>query len=273
MPEINVVTDSATLEQIKATLGDEKFEKISLLTRSFITPLLEDMEEGIGRFFQNIARSHTLIEIYRTLNPKDENEKAAYSDLLRSAVVFAHASLEDMLRTLATNFMPEAGETVLDNIPLKGLNNGNGRAEKFTLGKLAQHRGKLVEELIRESVEQHLERSNYNNTVEIAALLQNIGLDPSEHKHHFRSLDEMMRRRHQIVHRADRLDTTGHESWYVRPIEVEEVNGWITTLISFATEVMVKASLLKSLDFDQFAENLKEVEVELKPAKLPQDVS
>ena len=56
--------------------------------------------------------------------------------------------------------MPTADEETLNKIPLAGA---SGRAEKFQLGRLAEHRGKKVDDVIRESVEAYMERSTLNS--------------------------------------------------------------------------------------------------------------
>ncbi len=126
-------------------------------------------------------------------------------EILRAAVVLLHAQLEDFLRTLAQALLPEGSEACLKEIPLVGL----GRQQKFHLGNLAKHRGKLVEDLLKESVAEHLKDSNYGSTHAIARLLTSLGFDASKHNGRFPAIQKMIERRHQIVHRADLLD--GHE--------------------------------------------------------------
>jgi hypothetical protein len=67
----------------------------------------------------------------------------------------------------------EPGKNRLNQIALAGK---GGRVERFALGKLAAHRGKTVDVLIKESVNSHLERSNYNDTRDIVAVLELAGI-------------------------------------------------------------------------------------------------
>src|SRR5204863_301692 len=95
-------------------------------------------------------------------------------DILRAVVVLTHAYLEDFLRTIATRLLPVADEKTLNQVPLVGCAGDKG---KFTLGKLAQYRGKMVDDVLRASVEEYLERSNFNSTTEIVSLLEDrLGL-------------------------------------------------------------------------------------------------
>ena len=69
------------------------------------------------------------------------------------------------------------------------------------------HRGKTVGQLIDESVGDYLKRTTYNNTTEIASLLEKVGIEPSAPSidsktiaDTFEDLGAMMSRRHRIVH-------------------------------------------------------------------------
>ncbi|QDU36457.1 hypothetical protein Mal4_07430 [Maioricimonas rarisocia] len=142
------------------------------------------------RLTDNIARVHNLVSIYQKLAGSGAGRRSVgVTDVLRSAVVLLHASLEDFLRSLARVYLPNAAPHVIDSIPLK-RSRGSGRGEKFLLGHLDEHRGKSVDEVIAESVDAYLERSNYNNSTEIARLLRNLGVDPKPLEHSFRHLDK-----------------------------------------------------------------------------------
>src|SRR5690242_1459503 len=107
-------------------------------------------EEILERFDANLSRVRNLGEVYRQVaRPGQGRQEVGVVDILRAATVLLHASLEEVFRNLARWKFPLSHEAVLDEIPLAGL---PGRAEKFSLGKLANHRGKSVQELINESV-------------------------------------------------------------------------------------------------------------------------
>ncbi len=67
--------------------------------------------------------------------------------------------------------MPLAAEETLNKIPLVGT---SGRAEKFQLGKLAEHRGKKIDVVIKESVAGYMERSTFNSVTEIITFLESV---------------------------------------------------------------------------------------------------
>lgn len=189
------------------------------------------------RITENLERVRNLVEIYRIhLAGTGRGRRATHqTDVLRSTVVLLHASLEDFLRSLAYWKLPSAGKITLDDIALVGL---GPNPKKFFLGELDAHRGKSVDELITESVNEHLERSNYNNPQEIASLLQAIGVDVSRVNGSFELLDQAMARRHQIVHRADRDETLGSGNHSVRSIGSNKVRLWIDAVEKFTGDVL-----------------------------------
>lgn len=151
-------------------------------------------------------------------------------DILRAVVVLTHVYLEDFLRTLASSFLPFAHNDALNAVPLAGMKD---RA-KFQLGDLVQHWHKSVEVVIQESVD-HLERSTFNSTDDIAALLTKLKFDVSLHSQFFPALDEMIRR-HIIVHRADRA--VGGAEYKVQPIDAELVMSWVSATHEFMNSVL-----------------------------------
>jgi hypothetical protein len=185
-----------------------------------------------ARLAENNQRVNRLLQFF----DEDLKEREGGEDILRAAVVLIHASLEDFLRTLASELLPAGDENSLKDIPLAG-SGSFGRNEKFVLGQLAQHRGKTVDELLRQSVADNLGRSNYNNTKEIAQLLTKIGFKPEEHNDEFAAIDQMIQRRHQIVHRADRVDARPVP--VLQHIERPQVADWLTATYNFTARLIV----------------------------------
>jgi len=108
-------------------------------------------QEISDRFDLNIARVRNLVSIYRTQlsGPGKGRRGHQETDVLRAALVLLHASMEDVLRSLAYWKLPAAGPAVLERIAIVG-----GTNTKFHLGNLAAHRGKTVDEVIKESVDE-----------------------------------------------------------------------------------------------------------------------
>ncbi len=180
------------------------------------------LNEIASRFEANLGRSRNLIDIYdRSIS---EGGKGVFtSDLLRVAVVLLHASLEDLLRSLAEWKLPTAEPGALEAVPLSGTS--DPRRRRFSMTELAKHRGSTVNEIVRESVRFYLERSSYNDVGQIRRLIEMCGGDPNVVNEVSRWVGPMLRRRHWIVHRADRSTTTTleHEP---QPLAREIVEMW-----------------------------------------------
>jgi len=191
------------------------------------------------RLTDNLARVENLVKIYEGLRKPGQGRKSAHdTDVLRAAVVLLHASMEDFLRSLARWKLPTSNSSqVLEQFPFLGSKPGQ-RVEKVNLGFLANHRGKTVDEIIQASIEEYLDRSNYNNTVEISRLLESIGVAVGNVNQEFATLEQTMTRRHLIVHRADRDDTGGQGNHRIKSIGVAQMKPWIEAIRNFASAVL-----------------------------------
>jgi len=160
-----------------------------------------------ARFRLNMDRINGLVKlVFSDIDPLRATGlfqiDGAKGDILRSIVVFLHATFEDLLRTMARQHIAVAKSQVLDGIPLVGTSR-SGRAEKFHLGALKAHRGKTVDQLIQESVESYLDRESFSSCGDVNEVLTQMGLDTVPFKPFYADLDQMMKRRHRIVHEAD----------------------------------------------------------------------
>lgn len=192
-------------------------------------------QEIVVRFALNVARVKNLVAIYRTQLAGAGRGRRSHqkTDVLRAATVLLHASLEDVLRSLAHWKLPAAAPAVLDTIPLVG-----GTATKFTLGSLSAHKGKTVHEVIKASVDASLERSNYNNTTEVSGFLTSIGVQTVPIEPFLPLLEATMNRRHQIVHRADANSSIGRGKHRVVSLSPRTLDQWVQNM-----ELLVAAVL------------------------------
>lgn len=163
--------------------------------------------EILHRFRLNFNRIVNLAEFPASFllgHPEIRTPKGAvwFQDICRAAVVLSHASFEDALREIARVKLSESPAEILDDIPLVGISRA-GQPRKFSLGMLNKHRGKTVDQLIRESIDEFLDRTSFNNSKDVSNMLEKIGVDLIGIRKYFKDLDEMMERRHQIVHRSD----------------------------------------------------------------------
>ncbi len=190
--------------------------------------------EQAERYYSNMDQADKLFRLYARLARNEgiegteriEEEEEVTSAILRSAVVFVHATLEDLLRSVESDLLPYSDRKALETIPLAGTN----RREKFTLGDLAAYRGKSILEVIRESVSEHLSTISYSNTERITARLKRLGIEIKEEDSNrlYPQLETLIQRRHQIVHRADKTPQGEFET-----IKPEQVWEWMCAVSEF----------------------------------------
>jgi hypothetical protein len=206
----------------------------------YLMTLDKEKRQSVGQYLDdvmdNMVRVTQLLSLYGSLK---ENEKfsslSATEDILRLSVVFIHSTLEEFLRRLAIDLLPNASEKALNNIPL--ATEAGGRVEKFSLGNLAKFKEKTVDEVIKQSVESYYERSNFNNTQDISVLFSDIGIDIKKFNGCFSELNKLMNRRHFIVHRGDKTRKPNESLAPISPINSEEVTNWLNVVTEFCGDV------------------------------------
>ena len=192
----------------------------------------------LTEFAANLERVKNLVAIYEEIQlPGAGRRSVKAADTLRAAVVFLHSALEEVVRNTFLWKLPLAESAALDDIPLVGLS-PTQRAVPFLLGKLAPHRGRFVDNIIRESIDSYVDHMNVNSTNELSRCLKMIGLDPNAFSSHFSELQAMMERRHQIVHQMDRNHVSGTGRHRAQSISVRQVCAWRDNLASFVQAVV-----------------------------------
>jgi len=186
------------------------------------------------RFEGNLSRVQHLIDVHARVAPADGATDDTNADLLRAAVVFMHATLEDLLRSVLEWRLPAAPPGHLRDVPLVG----KPARSTLTLEDLAGHRGSTVDELITRSVVAHLDRSNFNNPGEIEKALLSVGLDRGLLAPHKYMLGPMMNRRHWIVHRTDRPTAARGEPFDPAPLDRRDIHSWLQPLTAFGRAVI-----------------------------------
>ena len=189
------------------------------------------------RFHANLERVRALVGVYQERAGTGSGRRAVETtDLLRAAVVFLHASMEDVLRSALAWKWPLA--TARDQLEDVAVLVGADRRDKIRLADLIDHRGSSVDDVIRMSVEAHLERSNFNNLGEVKKALSRSGLDPGLVDPFERQLAAMMARRHQIVHRADRNDGAGSGQHAAASLGRGTVASWMDAVDGLCSAVV-----------------------------------
>ena len=193
-------------------------------------PLLEELMEHA---LTNYGRVDNLVQVYEYVTKNKKGRRSNFEiDILRSAVVFIHATLEDGMRAIGKHYLPECEREIIDKIPLTGMNS-NGKAEKFFLGRLVEHSEKTIEELIKESIQTHLDKTSYTSASDIAATLTTYGIDQKRLKPLYPVLDIMIQRRHHIVHKADKVESPGPGKQYAQSLSAKQVRKWNNAVSDF----------------------------------------
>lgn len=179
------------------------------------------------RFQGNLGRVRSIVALYDRLAGGAGRPSVEESDLLRVAVVLLHASLEDLLRSLAAERLPRAEPSVLGKIPFPQPGDERSRKTTFSFEDLAGYRGRSVDDVIAAGVAAHLERASYNNVGEVKSLVDSVGLDKGLVDPFARRLAALMDRRHHIVHRVDRNLAIGPGQHAAISISRSLVEDWI----------------------------------------------
>ena len=156
----------------------------------------------------------------------------ARADILRAVVVFLHATFEDVLRTIARPRITAAKADVLNEIPPAGTAKSQ-RKEKFALGSLDAHRGKTVDQLIDDSVQRYLSAKSINSCADVDKLLQQCGLDARPFRRLYPPLNQMMKRRHRIVHEGDLSGPTATASQAWGIADTYQLMIWLLAVPAF----------------------------------------
>jgi hypothetical protein len=154
------------------------------------------------------------------------------ADILRTIVVFLHATFEDVLRTAARQRIIAAKADVLNEIPLVGAARSD-RREKFGLGSLDPHRGKTVDQLSDESVQDYLNTKSISSCADVDKVLRQCGLEARPFRRLYPPLNQMMKRRHRIVHQADLSGPSARASHSWTVADTFELMMWLVAVPAF----------------------------------------
>ena len=207
----------------------------------------------MNRFKSNIARVRNFVDLYEermTQRGRKGRAKTQDTDLLRGAVVLLHATFEDLARTAleaSWNTEPERLVEVLRFPQAKS----NAR-DSETIAGLLRHRGRTIDDLLHESFEHYLDRASFNNQKEVSGMLARCGLEAAKFGPVLGELDVLAKRRHAIVHRADRNPDAGQGSYKASSINKDRVRKWIGAVETFYQKLMAvldpkEAELLEQL--------------------------
>ena len=182
------------------------------------------------RFDFNVERVSNLLILHSGLK-KNEQYREYRGDLLRSAVVFLHATLEDLVRellrakaSLDPSFLYKRLQFRMDSVKPEG---------KVDVAYLAGHRGKTVDDVISDCVALHLEQRTFNNIGDLKTALRELGFKNHGFEESCEKLRPAIQRRHKIVHEGDREAYDNDTHGVRHPIRANEVEEWLNALREF----------------------------------------
>jgi len=192
----------------------------------------------IYTFEKNFKRIRNLLALYDSLKG---NRNISYSktDILRAAVVLTHSAFEDFLRSVLRWKLPNADNDFFKNIGLPRDKDGKNKL-KFELSDVAEFRKMSIDELIKQSVNEYLNRVSFNNVNEICSQLQKINIDAQDFDSYFSLLEQMISRRHKIVHQSDRKDDLDFTNRKVNTISLNQVKNWVDNVDDFVNDLTQK---------------------------------
>lgn len=179
------------------------------------------------RLRRNLARVDSLVAVYEERTGARSGRSAVVdADLLRAAIVFLHATLEDVVRSALAARWPTATDANLFlRVPF--VLAGERRPEKLSVGELAQHlRNKTVAEVVSDAVEAALARSSFNSIDELTLALRRAAIDRTVLDRHAAIVYVAMQRRHWVVHHADRNIWSGRGHHETRSVSLAEFRRW-----------------------------------------------
>lgn len=236
---------------------------IPQFTTLAINDIEEFFEKALFRLKLNVTRIQSLLSLYKIIIKYKEftyevdgateddiglTLEIDVEDILRAAIVLLHATMEDSLREIARTLMP-FNENFLNRIPLVNQT-GNLHVEKFKLKDLVSFREKTVDEVIKMSVNQYMDRWSLSTIENITQFIQDVGLSVEDFKHLFPKLSALIKRRHIIVHQADTVGEDNNGVTILQDIEVSEFEEWLHNVVLFIGEIIMSIYMRYSLESD-----------------------
>lgn len=198
-------------------------------------------------FGENMERSERLIMLYNALVQSEHVKGSVHStDILRAAVVFMHAALEELIRSLIVAACASAPKAEIDKVPLFSPKRSR-QAEKFLLGALIEYKHLTIEDLIQKSIEQHFRNQTFNNRADLMRAMEIIGANKKLADKMLPTLDSMLDRRHQIVHRVDRPKIEDDQWIRATSLSPRHVEKWAKTVREFGVFLVTSAGVNKHL--------------------------
>jgi hypothetical protein len=186
-----------------------------------VTPKMrEDLQKLKRRFEFNIGRVAALRGEFGRLSDKIAN------DVLRAAVVLLHATLEDALRGFLGVMLPVAKDEALKDIEFNRDLLRPEWTKAISVAQLRKYKDQTVEHYVVHVIKSHLKRQTFNNKRDVLDAILRLDLPPAEFGQQLDTIEEMTKRRHDIVHNSDRVDATDEHYGKRKEIDPLIVEKW-----------------------------------------------
>jgi hypothetical protein len=186
----------------------------------------------------NLTRVKSLLHIFKISTDGNIGTEIERAELLRAAVAFMHSSIEEIIRNLFVDRLPNAPSDVLNELSYS-IHSSTNRAKGILLGELMQnYRGRFVENIIIDSINSHVDRLNINNSEQLASQLKKVNIDTNLISKFLSDIDSLMKRRHQIVHQMDREDNLDPDIRPTTQIDILQVESWLSSVEGFHAEII-----------------------------------
>ncbi len=175
-------------------------------------------------YSENLGRVSNLIKAYKRARSENRSiTEGLDTDVLRAAVVFLHGAQEDYIRSVLLEYLPICkNEGALKGINIETVPKAK---EKITLEEMRKHRGKTVDDFLREAIGEHLSLQSFNNMDQIAGWMKRIGVR-FDHFAHSGDIEKLTGRRHKIVHEMDKSRPSAGGALKTSPLDVSDVEKW-----------------------------------------------
>jgi hypothetical protein len=190
-----------------------------------------------------LRRVVQLLKLFPIIKADKKRKNSYPHDILRSAVVLLHASLEDLLRELLRIKASHDPNILYEHLRFPHASDPSKSVEQIRVAAPEQFRGKTIDELIDICISNHLSRRTFNSKEDIVAALGPLGLNEGDYASYYSDIEAAVKRRHKIVHESDR--TAHGTSTHGTPASLteQEVTAWVRAVSGFGKKALSKFTL------------------------------
>ncbi len=203
---------------------------------------LEPLRQIGRRFAFNVERVSHLLLVFDAIKNNKNLKQEYQSDVLRSAVVLLHATLEDLLREMIRIKVSQDPIGLLQHLEFTFTSGGSPSKPKISVEEITQFRGMTVDDLIERSIADHLSKRSFNHQADVVSAIKAAGLEPKDYAGFFANLSESIDRRHRVVHEGDRVSYGATSHGRRRPLAEGDVRRWLTAVSDFGKLMLKKAT-------------------------------